>query len=77
MIHFIASDSHNAKSVRPRLSEAAKTVGMISGEKNAYALVNDNPQAVLNDEEIPYLPEPVDPVKKSFKMKLPKIFNFK
>ena len=77
LIHFIASDCHNAKSVRPRLSEAFKTVEMICGEKSAYALVNDNPRAVINDEELPYRPEPVNPMKKSFKMKIPKIFNFK
>ncbi|GAG22968.1 unnamed protein product, partial [marine sediment metagenome] len=76
LIHFIASDSHNTHSVVARLSEAVKIARMIVGEEKARALVKDNPQAVLDDKEIPYLPEPSNPKEKekSFKIKIPKIF---
>ena len=75
-IHFIASDSHNTHSVVSLLSEAAREAEMIVGKEKARALVKDNPQAVLDDKEIPYLPEPSNPKEKekSFKVKIPKIF---
>ncbi len=79
LIHFIASDSHNTHSLSSRLSEAVKGAQMIVGEEKARALVKDNPQAVLNDKEIPYVPEPINPEEKekSFKIKIPKIFGHK
>ena len=42
-------------------------------------LVNDNPRAVLSDEELSYLPDPIDPKERerSFKIKIPKIFGHK
>ena len=77
LIHFIASDSHNTHSVVSRLSEAVKIARMIVGEEKARALVKDNPQAVLDDKEIPYLPDPINPKEKekSFKINIPNIFG--
>ncbi len=79
LVHFIASDSHNTHSVVSRLSEAVKRARMIVGEEKARALVKDNPQAVLDDEEIPYLPDPVNPKEKekSFKINIRNIFGNK
>jgi protein-tyrosine phosphatase len=77
LIHFIASDAHGTRSIPPRLSEAAERVSQVCGEKVARALVHDNPQAVLDDQELPYLPEPENPEKekKSLRIKIPKIFR--
>jgi protein-tyrosine phosphatase len=77
LIHFIASDSHNTHSLVSRLSEAVKRARMIVGEEKAHALVKDNPQAVLDDEEIPCLPEPINPKEKekSFKINITNIFG--
>ena len=79
LIHFIASDSHNTHSLVSRLSEAMKRARMIVGEEEARALVKDNPQAVLDDKEIPYLPDPINPKEKekSFKINIPNIFRYK
>ncbi len=79
LIHFIASDSHNTHSVISRLSEAVKGAQMIVGEEKARALVKDNPQAVLDDKEIPCLLEPINPKEKekSFKINIPNIFGHK
>jgi len=79
LIHFIASDSHNTHSLVSRLSEAVKRARMIVGEEKACALVKDNPQAVLDDEEVPYLPDPINPKEKekSFKIKIPNILRHK
>ena len=73
LIHFIASDYHNHRSNSPQLSEAVTKAATIVEEKHAIALVHDNPQAVLYDQELPYLPIPIDPreKKKSFNIKIP------
>jgi protein-tyrosine phosphatase len=79
LIHFIASDGHNTKTVSPRLSEALKMAIQLVGEIRAKNLVIDNPQAVLDDRELPHLENPIDPksVEKTFKIKIPRIFRKK
>lgn len=76
-IHFIASDCHNTHSVVSRLSEAMKRARMIVGEEKARALVKDNPQAVLDDKELVFLSEPINPKEKekTFKINIPDIFG--
>lgn len=73
LIHFIASDGHNTQSIVPRLSEAIKKAALIVGEKNARRLTQDNPQAVLDDKELPYLPSLIDPKEKerALNLKIP------
>lgn len=73
LIHFIGSDGHNRRSLVPRLSEAVKRAEIVLGKKEAKALVKDNPGAVLENREIPHLPEPVNPneIQKRFKVKIP------
>jgi protein-tyrosine phosphatase len=77
LIHFIASDCHNTRSIVPYLSDAVINTEMIIGNEKARALVKDNPQAVLDDEEIPYLDDPIHPKEKekSFKIHIPSIFR--
>lgn len=79
LIHFIASDCHNIRSIPPNLSQALKKTAEILGEKEARFLVEDNPQAVLDDLELPYLPDPVNPKEKekTFKIKIPGFFKHK
>lgn len=73
LIHFIASDAHNARSLPPKLREAVGRVEAVMGGERARALVLDNPQAVLEDREIPVVFEPTDPrkKKKTFTLKVP------
>lgn len=73
LIHFLASDAHNANSLPPRLSKAVKSAETVAGESGTRSLVLDNPLAVLDDREIPYLPAPVDPRKsrKSLSFRIP------
>jgi len=79
LIHFIATDGHNTRSILPKLSEALEKAAEVVGEKESYHLVRENPQAVLNDKEISYFPEPVDPRRKekSFSIKIPNFFRSK
>ncbi len=76
LIHFIGSDGHNTNTLAPRLSEARERTERIIGKKGAMALVKDNPGAVLEDKEIPYQPEAVNPSKKERRVPL-KISFFK
>ncbi|GAG57688.1 unnamed protein product, partial [marine sediment metagenome] len=70
LIHFIASDAHNARSLVPRISEAVMRVEAEVGGKKARALVVDNPKAVLEDRELPFFSEPVNPDEKKKKLSL-------
>lgn len=70
LVHFIASDGHNTHSKAPRVAAAAGIAAAIIGEAGASALVTDNPRAVIEDKEIPYRPDPVDPLRKEKKLKL-------
>lgn len=73
LIHFIASDGHNTRSLAPKLSDAVKKAEIIIGEERARALVKDNPKALLEDREIPFLPNAVNPEgrKKNLRVKIP------
>jgi protein-tyrosine phosphatase len=77
LTHFIASDAHSTRTRVPRLSEAVKKAAAIIGEKNAFSLVRENPQAVLDDQVLPYIPTPVNPEerRKSLKIRIPNIFR--
>jgi len=73
LIHFLASDGHHPKSIPPRLSEAVKRAEASVGKDEARHLVVDNPKAVLEDRQVPYLPSPKDPrkSKRSFHIQIP------
>jgi protein-tyrosine phosphatase len=75
--HFLGSDAHNPRLPHRWLSEAVSTFEESIGKEAANALVYDNPHAVLNDNELPYLPDPIDPTEKerSFKVKIPRLFK--
>ena len=73
LIHFVGSDGHNKRSLAPRLMEAVKSIERVGGKKMAKALVWDNPKAVIEDREIPFLPEPIrlEERAKKFRLNLP------
>ena len=77
LIHFIASDGHDGRTPGPRLSEASRKAGKIIGEERAGALVRDNPRAVIKNEELPSRPDPINPERKSFSLKIPNVFSRK
>lgn len=58
MVHFIASDAHNASSRPPLLSEARKAIAAEHGEEVAAVLSEINPRAVVEGRPLPWLPEP-------------------
>jgi protein-tyrosine phosphatase len=71
LIHFIGSDGHNTGSLAPRLSEAVKKTEITLGKERSRALVQDNPQAVIENREIPFFAEPINPEEKKLKLKIP------
>ena len=73
LIHFLASDAHNAKSIPPRLSEAVGRAEALVGKEGARCLVFDNPRAVLDNRNIPYWPPASDPrkSKKALSLRIP------
>jgi len=68
MVHFIASDAHDAKSRPPLLSEACKTIAAEQGEAVAASLSETNPRAAVEGRPLPWLPtpQPVAPARRWF-----------
>ncbi len=58
MAHFIATDAHHAGRRRPNLTEAVAIAAEIAGLEAARAMVEDNPRALVQDQGIPYQPDP-------------------
>jgi protein-tyrosine phosphatase len=58
-VHFLASDGHDTKRRPPVMSEARDAVAELCGDHVASALVNNNPQAVISGQPLPYFPQPV------------------
>lgn len=56
--HFIATDAHHQDRRRPVLSAAAAIAAEWIGEDYARAMVEDNPEALVNDLAIPFQPDP-------------------
>ncbi|MBN2372868.1 tyrosine protein phosphatase [bacterium] len=71
LAHIIASDAHSSNIRLPLLSRAVHKASEIVGEEFATAMVTKIPQAVINGEDVPGLPEPVAPQKSFFE----RLFN--
>ena len=52
MVHVIASDAHDLKRRTPILSDARKAASCVLGDSGAQLLVEENPKALLLDEEL-------------------------
>jgi protein-tyrosine phosphatase len=55
--HFLATDAHHQDRRRPVLSAAAAIAADWGGEEYARAMVEVNPEALINDRAIPYQPD--------------------
>ena len=65
LVHLMASDAHNAEGRPPRLSAAVEAAAKVVGAARAEALVTTVPAAILDNEQIPDLAEPVCPERKN------------
>jgi protein-tyrosine phosphatase len=55
-VHFLATDTHRAKSRPPILSKGRDAAALVIGPEQAKALVEDNPRAVINGEALHVAP---------------------
>lgn len=51
-VHFIATDAHSSTRRPPLLSEAVRLAGRVMGEHEVFALVRQNPEAVISDGHV-------------------------
>jgi len=58
-VHVLATDAHDMEKRVPVLSTARDAAAEAFGDDVAQALVEHNPRAILNNEPLPYFPEPV------------------
>ena len=71
--HFLASDSHGRHKRSTRLSRAFRKIQELIGDEQALALVEHNPRAAIEDKELPFFKDPINPTKKkkTFFIKIP------
>ncbi|MFZ0760540.1 MAG: CpsB/CapC family capsule biosynthesis tyrosine phosphatase [Candidatus Sulfotelmatobacter sp.] len=58
-VHVLATDAHDTEKRIPVLSTARDAASEICGDEVAEALVDANPQAIVNSKPLPYFPRPV------------------
>ena len=58
-VHVLATDAHDTEKRVPVLSMAREAAAEICGEEVADALVQGNPQAIIQSRALPYFPKPV------------------
>jgi protein-tyrosine phosphatase len=57
-VHVLATDAHDTEKRIPVLSTARDAAAEICGEDVADALVEANPQAIIQSQPLPYFPRP-------------------
>ena len=57
LIHFVASDSHDARRRPPLMKPACQAVEKLFGEEKARALFCENPRAAFEGQALPHVPE--------------------
>lgn len=58
-VHVLATDAHDLEKRVPILSRAREAVEQLFGDEIASALVETNPQAILDNKPLPYFPRPL------------------
>ena len=58
-VHVLATDAHDTEKRIPVLSTAREAAAEICGDDVAEALVKANPQAIIDNQPLPYFPRPV------------------
>jgi protein-tyrosine phosphatase len=58
-VHVLATDAHDMTNRPPVLSTARDAAAAICGEEIAEVLVEANPRAIVENQPLPYFPEPV------------------
>jgi protein-tyrosine phosphatase len=57
-VHVLATDAHDLEKRVPVLSTSREAAAEIVGDEVADALVINNPQAIVNDQPLPFFPRP-------------------
>jgi protein-tyrosine phosphatase len=58
VVHVLATDAHDLEKRVPILSTSREAAARIVGDEIAEALVQDNPNAIVNDQPLPFFPRP-------------------
>lgn len=74
LVHFVATDAHNPSRRPPAMAEARAALQRICGTQVMRALTIDNPRAVLDNQPLPFDPEP-NPVADGFFTRLRAFFS--
>ncbi|HAR35556.1 MAG TPA: hypothetical protein DCR87_01365 [Acidobacteria bacterium] len=64
LVQVMASDAHDSKNRKPVLSRGVEAAARIVGRDMAEAMVREVPEAILNNQLVPELGRPVNPVRR-------------
>lgn len=64
LVQVMASDAHDSKNRKPVLSRGVEAAARIVGREVAEAMVREVPEAILNNQLIPELSRPINPVRR-------------
>lgn len=62
LVHFVATDAHNIDRRTPRIRESLAALTEVAGAAVTVSLTRDNPQAVLDNRPLPFVPDPAEEV---------------
>jgi len=74
MVHFVATDAHNLGKRPPRVAESLDALRELVSEPVFEALTVDNPRAVLENQGLPWDPEPAEEAPPGFFTRLRAFF---
>jgi len=68
LVHLLATDAHDSTRRKPILSRAVEQAGKIVGQEKAEAMVRQVPQAILDNQVVPDLGQPLSPAREKKKL---------
>lgn len=75
LVHLVASDAHSPDDWPPVLGKAIEKAEKIVGAKKAVAMVNEIPQAILDNQAIPNYGDPINPKRRRWKTRILSSFH--
>lgn len=66
MVHFLGSDTHRPNTIYPRIPQAIEEINKIVGEEEQKLLTTVHPEAIIQNQKIEEIENPIPIKKKSF-----------
>lgn len=75
LVHFAATDAHNVTKRPPAVRAGHAALRELVGDRVAAALTVENPRAVLENQPLPWIPDPMEPASGGLLTRLRRFFG--